>query len=221
VVVNVETHPILNVVIFETQFSLNVEQISYPDLLLDILFGNADVPLTNTDEIQKSIRDLLRYGGYKPAGRGKPSSEYLQRTVLEKGFPKINPIVDVGNIISHYSGLPVSVIDRDRVNGPFGIRIGKENEKYIFNSSGQEIDLKGLLCFTDIDGPCATPVKDSIRSKISAKSVATITVLWGTRDLLEQVKKTFDWYVDLLSVIDSGCGATTKLIPVVEGDYNL
>lgn len=213
-IVTIETHPILNAVIFETAFSRNASQLCYPDLLNDILMGNANVPLTNTDEINRSIRDLLRFGGYKPAGRGKPSSEYLQRVVLENGLPKINPVVDVGNIISYYSGLPVSVVDRDRVKDPFGIRIGKENEKYIFNSAGQEIDLKGLLCFTDIDGPCANPVKDSMRSKISGESVATITVLWGTRDLLEQVKKSFDWYVDLLRVIDSGCGVTQGTVIV-------
>jgi DNA/RNA-binding domain of Phe-tRNA-synthetase-like protein len=215
VIVTIENHPILNAVIFEAVFSCNVSKLCYPDLVNDILSGNTFVPLTNTDEIKRSIRDLLRYGGYKPAGRGKPSSEYLQRTVSDTGFPKINPVVDVGNVISYYSGLPVSVVDRDRVKEPFGIRIGKENEKFIFNSAGQEIDLKGLLCFTDIDGPCANPVKDSMRSKISGESVTAITVLWGTIDLLEHVKKTFDWYVDMLKVIDSGCGVTQSTISVL------
>ena len=36
---------------------------------------------------------------------------------------------------------------------------------YIFNASGQSMDLSGLLCLFDADGPCANPVKDAQRTK--------------------------------------------------------
>src|SRR4051812_34943377 len=39
---------------------------------------------TETDPVKTAVRDLLRVGGYKPAGRGKPASEYLAQSA-ERG----------------------------------------------------------------------------------------------------------------------------------------
>ena len=37
------------------------------------------------------MRELLRYGGYKPTGRGKPASEYLVRAAGE-GHPGLRRV---------------------------------------------------------------------------------------------------------------------------------
>ena len=39
----------------------------------------ADAPLQRVEQVRQDVRDLLRHGGYKPTGRGKPASEYLVR----------------------------------------------------------------------------------------------------------------------------------------------
>ncbi len=210
----IETHSLLNVYIFETVFSKSTAQIEYPKWLNDLFFIKAPAPVISNEVIRKSIRDLLRYGGYKPSGRAKPASEYLQKTVLEQGFPRINPIVDIGNLVSFHSGIPLSVIDLDMIKEPFRIRIGLENESYIFNSYGQEIDLKGLLCFCDAAGPCASPVKDSMRSKTNKESSRTITILWGAKLIDDQLKKSFQWYSDLLYQLDNKCSVTLLRVEI-------
>src|SRR5688572_10209828 len=59
-------------------------------------------------EPDAAIRDMLRFGKYKPTGRGKPASEYLLRAAVEDKFPWINNLVDINNWISLKSMLPIS-----------------------------------------------------------------------------------------------------------------
>ena len=40
-----------------------------------------------------SVRDMLRFGAYKPTGRGKPASEYLLNAAAEGHFPFISAAV--------------------------------------------------------------------------------------------------------------------------------
>lgn len=203
--ITVEKNPFLEVIAFECIHSKKISQLVYTEWLSDLISLKSVAPVQYSDEIRKSIRDLLRFGGYKPAGRGKPSSEYLQKTVESSSLPKIDPIIDIGNIVSYHSGIPISIVDRSRIETPFQIRIGREGEKYVFNSTGQEIDLKGLLCFCDNTGPCANPVKDSMRSKVTSDTYYTINLLWGAKSLKGQCEKALHWYNELLSRLDDGC----------------
>jgi len=92
------------------------------------------------------VRGLLRRGGFKPSGRNKPASEYLAQAAREGRFPRINNLVDVNNLISLESGLPISLLDLAAVGERAEIRYGAPGEKYVFNSGGQEIELAGLIC---------------------------------------------------------------------------
>ena len=56
-------------------------------------------------------------------------------------------------------------------------------EKYVFNRSGQEIDIAGLLCLRDASGACASDVKDSQRSKTDAATKRALILIWGTCEL--------------------------------------
>ncbi len=54
-------------------------QLASPSWLTALLGAEADAPLAREEETRRAVRDLLRHGGYKPTGRGKPASEYLVR----------------------------------------------------------------------------------------------------------------------------------------------
>ncbi|MFL2858783.1 MAG: phenylalanine--tRNA ligase beta subunit-related protein [Planctomycetota bacterium] len=149
-----------------------------------------------TEELRKAVRSLLRHGGYRPAGRGKPSSEWLQKAAAEGKLTSIFPLVDLGNSASRISGLPLSVVDLDRVEGELSIGLGESGQKYVFNASGQEIDIAGLVCLGDSLGPCANAVKDSQRTKTDPQTRRCLIQLWGTleapevtRRLLKQVSE--------------------------------
>ena len=103
-----EPHRLLDAAAFTTHFPTPLGALQAPGLL------QTAPPLQSSDEVRAAVRDLLREGGYKPTGRGKPASEYLIRATAEGALASINAAVDACNVVSLHSGLPISVIDIDR-----------------------------------------------------------------------------------------------------------
>ena len=68
----------------------------------------------------------------------------------------------------------------------------------MFNASGQTIDLGGLLCLFDADGPCGNAVKDAQRTKTTADTRRTLSLLWGTVAVEGRAGRTATWYRELL-----------------------
>jgi len=117
--------------------------------------------------IKEPVRGMLRAGGFKPAGRQKPASEYLAQAAREGRFPSINGPVDCNNLLSLETGLPISLLDADELGDEARVRICGAGENYVFNASAQVMDISGLLCVCAADGsPLGNPVKDSMRGKI-------------------------------------------------------
>ncbi len=127
-----------------------------------------------------AVRKMLRFGKYKPSGRSKPSSEYLLGAALHGEFPLVNGPVDGNNAISLEWGYPASIFDAELCGATLLLRRGVAGESYIFNPSGQSIDLQDLLCVCRAEGnswlPCGNPVKDAMATKIreSTRNVAAI-----------------------------------------------
>lgn len=143
------------------------------------------------DNLKKSVRNMLRFGKYKPSGRGKPASEYLLESAKEGKFPFINNFVDALNFVSLKSGLPISMIDNKKAGtGNLRIRRGKSGEKYVFNQSGQILDLEDLLLTATLERnePVATPVKDSQKTKIDEKSKEVTAIIYSPFSLENDLK---------------------------------
>jgi DNA/RNA-binding domain of Phe-tRNA-synthetase-like protein len=166
--------------------------------LLAWLSLSAAAPLRSDDQVRELIRQLLRHGGFKPTGRSKPASEYLIKAVAEQRLGSINIAVDACNAVSLHSGLPISVVDMGRATQPFRIGIAAPQTDYIFNASGQTIDVGGLLCLFDAEGPCANAVKDAQRTKTTPETVKTLSVVWGTKSLPGRTEQATAWYRSLL-----------------------
>lgn len=166
---------------------------------------DAAAPLQSSDEIRLTVRDLLRHGGFKPTGRSKPASEYLIKAATQGVLSTINVAVDACNVVSLHSGIPISVVDLDLVSQPLRVAIAEKGDSYVFNQSGQEIDIGGLLCLFDAEGPCANAVKDSQRTKTSEKTCRTLTLIWGPNNLVERVDQAEKWYRELLESAGGEC----------------
>ncbi len=193
----VAPHPLLDLRAFVTTLSADAPRES-PDWLVAELAPERAAGVT--DEVRARVRDLLRHGGYKPTGRGKPASEYLLR-----GAPRIHLLVDLCNAVSLASGLPCSVVDLDRLSAPLSVAIAQEGAKYVFNASGQEIDLEGLLCLCDAAGPAANAVKDSQRSKTSVATARGLCLVWGPRALGALAEHTEARYRELTERAGGAC----------------
>jgi DNA/RNA-binding domain of Phe-tRNA-synthetase-like protein len=155
-------------------------------------------PLRSDDDVREKVRQLLRHGGFKPTGRSKPASEYLLRAVGSGQLSSINLAVDACNAISLHSGLPISVVDLDRAREPFRVGVAAAGSSYVFNASGQTIDVAGLLCFFDAEGPCGNAVKDAQRTKTDGATRRTLSLIWGTVALPGRAEQTEAWYRSLL-----------------------
>jgi DNA/RNA-binding domain of Phe-tRNA-synthetase-like protein len=194
----VETHPLLDLKAFVTEFPRPVGEMPSPPELLAFFSLEAPAPLRSDDDIRESVRALLRHGGFKPTGRSKPASEYLIKAVRDGLLTPINLAVDVCNIVSLHSGLPISVVDLDRTRQPLRIGLAPGGASYVFNAAGQSIDLAGLLCLFDADGPCANAVKDAQRTKTGPQTRRTLSLVWGTTALPGRTAQAEEWYRSLL-----------------------
>jgi len=208
IVIEVDDHPLLRVAAFTTAFPAPLGALPATPPVLDALGLDAAAPLQRDEATRAAVRDLLRHGGYKPTGRGKPASEYLVRAATEGALGSINAAVDACNAVSLHSGFPISVVDLDRAHRPFRIAIAPAGASYVFNAAGQEIDLAGLLCLYDAAGPCANAVRDAQRTKTTADTRSTLSVIWGCAGFEQRLKETEHWYRALLASV----GATTKQV---------
>ncbi|HTL32898.1 MAG TPA: hypothetical protein VL326_07230 [Kofleriaceae bacterium] len=203
----VAPHRLLDAGAFVTRFADPLAALTTPAAIADLLAPDAKTPLSSSETVRSEVRQLLREGGFKPAGRSKPASEYLVAAHAENRFPRINAAVDACNVASLFSGLPISLIDLDRIVGPLEIRVCPPSTSYVFNPSGQVIDASGLLAVFDAEGPTGTPVKDAQRTKTHDGTRATLAVVWGTNALPGRTEQATRWYRELVAMIP---GATNE-----------
>lgn len=137
-----------------------------------------------TQETKDAVRNLLKSGGFKPSGRNKPASEYLAQAAREGRFPIINNLVDINNLVSLRTGLPISLLDTAAIGDHLLIRLGRDGERYVFNSGGQEIELKGLICACngETDEPLGNAVKDSMKGKIKEHTTNVAAVIYAPNE---------------------------------------
>ena len=204
----VDPHPLLDLYAFVTVFPKPLGDLPSPPELQALLAADAVAPFRGDAAVRETVRALLRHGGFKPTGRSKPASEYLVKAAAEGRLSPINLAVDACNVVSLHSGLPVSVVDLDRAREPLRVGLAPSGASYVFNASGQTIDLSGLLCLFDADGPCSNAVKDAQRTKTGAETRRTLSLVWGTTALPTRAGQAATWYRALLE----RHGATTNAI---------
>lgn len=162
------------------------------------------------ESLKDGVRKLLKKGGFKPTGRNKPASEYLAQAAREGRFPYINNLVDINNYLSLLSGLPISLLDLNVTGEKILLRTGKKEEKYVFNTGGQVIDLEGLICVCRHDpypgSPLGNPVKDSMEGKIKDNTTDVVGVIYCPEefkdtltDYAEQFGEMFKLYANASS----------------------
>jgi DNA/RNA-binding domain of Phe-tRNA-synthetase-like protein len=172
-----------------------------PDLSAAIDTAAAEAASRQSAPIIGHVRDMLRFGKYKPTGRGKPASEYLLKAAVENRFPHINNLVDINNLVSLRSLLPISLVDLVRAGRDhFVVRHGRASECYTFNAAGQTIDLEDLVVIARLpeDEACANPVKDSMSTKLDDHTTDVMAVLYAPRSLSVDLMRATGMFEDAL-----------------------
>ena len=150
------------------------------------------VKLADPRAILEAPAILATRSGYKALGkdpaRYRGSAEALLRRVIAgKGLPRINAVVDVINLVSVESRLPIGLYDLDQVEGPIEFRAGRPGETY--KGIGKyDLNLEGLPLFSDARGPHGSATSDSERTMVTeaTRRVLAIIVSFGGTSGLEQ-----------------------------------
>ena len=142
--------------------------------------------------VLESPQILATRAGYKALGkdpaRYRGSAEALLRRIIAgKGLPQINAVVDIINLVSVESRLPIGLYDLAHVSGDIVFRAGRAGETY--KGIGKyDLNLEGLPVFSDARGPHGSPTSDSERTMVTSdtKHVLALIISFGGRDGLER-----------------------------------
>lgn len=149
---------------------------------------------TQVETARKAYKSL----GKDPARYRGSAEALLRRVVAGKGLPEINAVVDVINLVSVESRLPVGLYDLGHIVGDIVFRAGREGETY--KGIGKyDLNLEGLPVFADTVGPHGSATSDSERTMVTAATKQVLAVIisfagaeglgsWSQRmsDLLKQ-----------------------------------
>jgi DNA/RNA-binding domain of Phe-tRNA-synthetase-like protein len=151
--------------------------------------------ITATRAAYKALgKDPARYRGSAEA--------LLRRVIAGKGLPQINAVVDVINLVSVESRLPVGLYDLANVSGDIVFRAGRAGETY--KGIGKyDLNLEGLPVFCDAVGPHGSPTSDSERTMVTGgtEQVLAVIVSVGGKDGLER------WTQRLTKLLQQYAGA--------------
>ena len=131
-----------------------------------------------TDPTIAAVRAAFKLAGKDPS-RYRPSSEALtRRAIAGDALPVVNAVVDIGNIVSLMTGVPVGVYDQSKLQGALTLRVGDEGETYTSLGRG-DINLDGIILLADNTGPCGTPFSDSRRTGVTEDTKDVLFLLYG------------------------------------------
>src|SRR5256886_15539245 len=149
------------------------------------------VQLPEPRAVLESAPILATRSGYKALGkdpaRYRGSAEALIRRVIAgKGLPRIHAVVDIINIVSVESRLPIGLYDLAHVRGDITFRAGRAGETY--KGIGKyDLNLEHLPLFADELGPHGSATSDSERTRVTleTKKILAIFVSFGGPENVE------------------------------------
>jgi len=131
--------------------------------------------------VVRAYRNVMWRLGIDPT-KVRPSSEALVRRVLRRGsIPSINSLVDICNVASMETLIPISVFDMGSVKPPLTLRRAVTNEEFV-DLSGKSRRLSGReVVLADSSGRVLHlyPHKDSIHASINEGTSKVLVVSYG------------------------------------------
>lgn len=130
----------------------------------------------------RALRDFYWRIGIDPT-KVRPSSEALARRFLtNRALPKINNVVDAGNIASIETLVPIGIYDAEMTAGSLMLRFAASGEEFL-DISGQKRILQGNkkeVVLSDSQGIMHVfPYRDSWRTKVTDKTKKILVVGCG------------------------------------------
>jgi len=157
-----------------------------------------------------ATRAAYKVLGKDPARYRGSAEALLRRVIAGKGLPRINAVVDIINLVSVESRLPIGLYDLTYVQGDIVFRTGRAGETY--KGIGKyDLNLEGLPVFCDTIGPHGSPTSDSERTMVTSetKNVLAVIISFGGKESLDRWTQRMS---ELFMQYASGSGCETQII---------
>lgn len=155
-------------------------------------------------------REVYKRLGKAPS-KYRLSSEALLRRVLQgKGVYKVNNIVDINNLISLKSMLPVGSYHVKNLVPPVALTVGKPGAQY--KGIGKElINIENLPVLTDAEGSFGSPTSDSERAMITGEVKEIVMCIFSFNGIAH-VEECLHYAGALLEKYARGQELQTKIV---------
>ena len=156
-----------------------------------------------TETIKSRSSIAATRAAYKACGkdpsRYRPASEQLSRRVLQgKGLYSVDTLVDLGNLVSIFSGYPTGLLDADKIVGTsVELGIGIADEPYEGIGRGR-LNIEGLPAYRDAVGAIASPTSDSTRTMLSPTTQRLFFIINAYDGDEQLLQESIDLALDLL-----------------------
>jgi DNA/RNA-binding domain of Phe-tRNA-synthetase-like protein len=138
----------------------------------------------------------------------RPSGEALLRRVLHGGMlPQISTVVDVYNLVSMKTIIPISGFDKDRLRPPFQIRFAKNTDALTGIGMSRPLSLtdKMLVLADEVQVLCVYPYRDSDYTKISEQTRNVLIIGYGAPKITEQqLKEAVETTLEYVKLVSGG-----------------
>ncbi len=148
--------------------------------------------------------------GKDPARYRGSAEALLRRVIAGKGLPRINAVVDIINLVSVESRLPIGLYNLAQVQGDIVFRAGRAGETY--KGIGKyDLNLEGLPVFCDALGPHGSPTSDSERTMVTSetKNVLAVIISFGGKEGIDRWTQRMS---ELFAQHASGSGCQRQII---------
>ncbi len=168
------------------------------------------------DPVVRAYRDFYWRIGIDPT-KTRPSSEAMVRRVLKGGsFPKINNVVDAGNVASALTLVPIGLYDLDKVAGGMTLRLAEEGEIFRPIGGGEEKMRGGEPVLADKEEVLFLyPHRDSRKTMITESTKRVLVLGAGVPGVEEpRVRKATNLAIELIIKSAGGKRASeTRIVP--------
>ncbi|MEM0500684.1 MAG: phenylalanine--tRNA ligase beta subunit-related protein [Ignisphaera sp.] len=171
--------------------------------LVNYIKNKYSLDTLRNDKTIRAYREFFWKIGIDPT-KTRPSSEALVRRILRNSFPRINPIVDAGNIASAYTMVPIGIYDLERCIPPLILKLSRGDEVFRPIGGAEERLRKNMPILVDAKGTVMHiyPHRDGIDTMIRNETRKIIIIAAGVYGVdKDMVKKAIEISVQLLSKI--------------------
>ncbi|QGR19505.1 B3/4 domain-containing protein [Stygiolobus azoricus] len=116
-------------------------------------YKGIDIDSLKDDPVVRAYRDFYWKIKIDPT-KTRPSGEALRRRIARNGkLPRINNVVDIGNLVSADTLVPIGLYDTARFKYPIVLRLSKGNEEFlgIGKKESEKLD-EGIPILVDDEG---------------------------------------------------------------------